>query len=376
MENYSGNNLSEIIYSLGEDRNLYFNSIAPPIVQTSNFKFNKVADFTGAIEDEYSTYIYSRGRNPTVDILKEKLAAMDGAEDCLVVNSGSTAIFASVLSQVQSGDHIITVRGVYSWAQKMFDKVLPRFGVTTTYIDGRNIKNFEAAIRPETRLIYLESPTSWVFEEQDLPAVASLAKANNIVTVIDNTYFTPLYQQPLGMGIDIAIQSASKYINGHSDAIAGVICASHSIIQKIFHSEFLNIGAGIQPFNAWLLLRGLRTLPIRLEKIRQTTARLKPFFESHPAVDHLLAPKNGFGLLTIVLKTPSREAIIRFCETVDIPMAVSWGGYESLVLPRCAGIPDEVFDAGDRFHKSVRIYLGLEEPEYLIEKFEKGFALI
>src|SRR3982751_2296281 len=139
--------LSYILNELGEERENYFNAIAPPIVQTSNFAFKKVEDMRSAFADEMSGYLYSRGLNPTVEILRKKLAALDGAEDCLVFNSGAAAIFAGVLANVKSGDHIISVRNPYSWAQKMFDVVLPRFGVTTTYIDGREIKNFEQALQ-------------------------------------------------------------------------------------------------------------------------------------------------------------------------------------------------------------------------------------
>ncbi|HYK56671.1 MAG TPA: PLP-dependent transferase, partial [Flavisolibacter sp.] len=155
--------LSYIINELGEDRENYFNAIAPPIVQTSNFAFKKVADLRQAFEDEMGGYLYSRGLNPTVDILRKKLAALDGAEDCLVFGSGAAAIFAGVLANVKAGDHIVSVRSPYTWAQKMCDVILPRFGVTTTYVDGRDTKNFEAAIKPYTALIYLESPNSWTY---------------------------------------------------------------------------------------------------------------------------------------------------------------------------------------------------------------------
>lgn len=370
-------NLSQLFQSLGEDRQKYFNSVAPPIVQTSNFTFDTVDAFYTALNDEYSTFLYSRGLNPTVDMLRQKLAALDGAEDCLVVNSGSTAIFVSVLSQVRAGDHIVAVKGVYAWAEKLFKEMLPRFGVTTTFIDGGAIANFEEALQVNTRVIYLESPTSWVMEEQDLRAVAALARAKQIVTIIDNTYYTPLYQRPVDLGIDIALQSASKYIGGHSDTIGGVICASASVIRKIYESEFLNIGAGIMPFNAWLLLRGLRTLPVRLEKIRQSTPVVLEFLRQHPAVERILAPRDVMGLFTIILKTTDRSRIVAFCEGLQhMPMAVSWGGYESLVMPKCAAVAADAFDGGNELHRSVRIYLGLEEPQFIIDDLQQGLKLI
>src|SRR5205085_9568204 len=183
---------------------------------------------------EYSTYLYSRGLNPTVDILRKKLAALDNAEDCLVFNSGAAAIFAAILANVKAGDHIVSVNKPYTWAQKMFNEILPRFGVTTSYIDGREIENFERAILPNTTVIHLESPNSWDYAIQDLKAVAELAKAENIITICDNSYCTPLYQKPISLGIDMVLQSATKYIGGHSDVVAGVLSGTRSMMKNIF----------------------------------------------------------------------------------------------------------------------------------------------
>ena len=381
--------ISYIINELAEDRENYFNAIAPPIIQTSNFAFNKVDDMRKAFEDEYSTFLYSRGLNPTVDILRKKLAALDGAEDCLVFNSGAAAIFAAVLANVKSGDHIVSVQKPYTWAQKMFNDILPRFGVTTTYVDGRNIENFERAILPHTSVIYLESPNSWDYALQDLGAVAELARAENIITIIDNSYCTPLYQQPISFGIDIALQSATKYISGHSDTVAGVLSGSAQMVRKIFNSEYMNVGSGIQPFNAWLLLRGLRTLPMRLERIRHTTHEVVQHLKRHPKVEQVIFAmdenfaqfelakkqmKGAGGLLTFVLKADSVMQVETFCENLrHIMMAVSWGGHESLVIPKCAGMARADFDPGNREHRMIRLYAGLEEPNYIIQDLERGF---
>ena len=386
------NDISFIINELGEDRDLYFNAIAPPIIQTSNFAFEKVDDLRIAFEDEASTYLYSRGINPTVDILRKKLAALDGAEDCLVFNSGAAAIFASVLANVKAGDNIVSVDKPYTWAQKMFNEILPRFNVTTTYIDGRNIENFERAILPNTTLIYLESPNSWDFAIQDLKAVAELAKAENIITICDNSYCSPIYQKPIEFGIDMVLQSATKYIGGHSDTVAGVLSGSKEMIGKIFNSEYLNIGSGIQPFNAWLLIRGLRTLQIRLQRINQSTIQLINFLKQHPKVEQVIFPfdesfpqyqlakqqmKGACGLLSFVVKATTINQIENFCESLQhILMAVSWGGHESLVIPKCSSIKHSDFDANNKEHRMLRLYVGLEEPDYIIKDLEQAFEKI
>ena len=382
--------ISYILNELGEDRENYFNAIAPPIIQASNFSFNKVDDLRKAFENEYSTYLYSRGLNPTVDILRKKLAALDGAEDCLVFNSGAAAIFAGVLANVRSGDNIVSVDKPYTWAQKMFNDILPRFNVTTTYIDGTNIENFERAILPHTSLIYLESPNSWSFALQDLKAVAELAKAENIITMCDNSYCSPLYQKPIELGVDLAMQTATKYISGHSDTLGGVLSGNKKMIERIFNSEYMNIGSGISPFNAWLLIRGLRTLPIRLERITHSTKKVFDYLQQHSKVEHVIFPfdesfpqyqlakqqmKGACGLLTFALKADTIDQVENFCESLQhILMAVSWGGHESLIIPLCSSIKKEDFDANNIEHRMIRLYVGLEEPGYIINDLEQAFV--
>jgi cystathionine beta-lyase/cystathionine gamma-synthase len=384
--------ISYVINELAEDREEYFRAISPPIVQTSNFAFKTVDAFRKSFEDEYSTWLYSRGLNPTVDILRKKLAALDGAEDCLVFNSGAAAIFAAVLANVKSGDHIVSVRNPYTWAQRTFEVILPRFNVTHTYVDGTNIENFRSAIQPNTTLIYLESPNSWTFELQDLKAIASVAKEKNIITICDNSYCTPLYQKPIELGIDLVLQSATKYIGGHSDVIAGVLSGKKAMIERIFNSEYMNIGSGIQPFNAWLLIRGLRTLPIRLERVTRSTYTIVDYLKQHSKIEKIYFPfdkdfaqydlavkqmKDACGLISFVLKASTVEHIERFCETLKhFFMAVSWGGHESLIIPKCAGMKREAFDANNPEHRMIRMYVGLEDADYLIKDLESAFAAV
>ncbi|HMU46662.1 MAG TPA: PLP-dependent aspartate aminotransferase family protein [Chitinophagaceae bacterium] len=384
--------LSQIINELGEEREHYFNAVAPPIVQTSNFTFKKVEDLSKAFENEMAGYLYSRGLNPTVDILRKKLAALDGAEDCLVFNNGAAAIFAAIFANIRSGDHIVSVKAPYTWVQRMFDVILPRFNVGVTYIDGTTIENWKAATKSNTTFYYLESPNSWDFALQPIQEIANFARSKGITTLIDNSYCTPLYQKPIEMGIDMAMQTATKYIGGHSDTLGGVLCGTHSMMKKIFDSEYLNIGSGIQPFNAWLLIRGLRTLPARIERITQTTATVVAFMKQHPQVEHIIFPfdesfsqyelakkqmKGACGLFTFILKNPKRETIVRFCESLKhIMMAVSWGGHESLIIPKCAGIKPEEFDIANKEHRYIRMYCGLENADYLISDIKQALGVI
>jgi cystathionine beta-lyase/cystathionine gamma-synthase len=380
--------LSYILNELGEEREHYFNAVSPPIVQTSNFTFKTVDEFRWALANEYDAILYSRGNNPTVDILRKKLAALDGAEDALVFGSGMGAITIPVLALLQQGDHVVSVAKPYSWTIKMFDRMLPKFGITTTYIDGTQIGNFEKAIQPNTRLIYLESPNSFTYELQDLEAVAALAKSKGIYTMIDNSYCGPLIQPAYKMGIDLVAQTATKFIGGHSDVVAGVVTGSKVLIKKIFDAEFLNIGGNISPFNAWLLIRGLRTLELRMKRVCESTKKVVACMEQHPKVEKIIFPfhpsfpqyelakkqmKDAGGLFSIVLKVKTLKEVELFCNALKhFLMAVSWGGHESLVIPSAVGIKPEEFDPTNERHRLVRLYVGLEDPDYLIEDLKQA----
>ncbi len=380
--------LSYILNELGEEREQYFNAIAPPIIQSSNFAFKNVADFRQGLADEYYSTLYSRGNNPTVDILRKKLAALDGAEDALVFGSGIAAISIPILAILNQGDHVVSVAKPYSWTIKLFERLLPKFGITTTFIDGTRLDNFEQALKPNTKLIYLESPNTLTYELQDIEGVAWLAKAKGITTMIDNSYCSPLYQQPYTMGIDLVAQSATKYISGHSDVVAGVVTGSKVLIKKIFDAEFLTIGGNISPMNAWLLIRGLRTIHIRQARICDTTKKIVEYLVSHARIERVIFPfhssfpqyelakkqmKDAGGLFSVVIKAKSVDEIETFCNSLKrFLMAVSWGGHESLVIPSIVGFPKEQFDVSNPNHRIIRFYVGLEEPDYLIEDLKQA----
>ncbi|MCB0644600.1 MAG: aminotransferase class V-fold PLP-dependent enzyme, partial [Phaeodactylibacter sp.] len=193
--------LSDILIHLGEERQNYFNAVSPPVIQSSNFAYNSLDAFRAAMANEQGHHLYTRGNNPTVEILRKKLAALEGTEDALVFGSGSAAIASTVISTVQAGDHIVCVESPYTWTKNLLQQFLQRFGVTHTFVDGTSMEQIESAIQPNTRLLYLESPNSLSFELQDLKACAALAKKHGILTCIDNSYASPIFQQPASLGI-------------------------------------------------------------------------------------------------------------------------------------------------------------------------------
>lgn len=384
--------ISYILNILGEDREEYYGAVAPPIIQSSNFAFPTVASLRGAFERETQAHLYTRGNNPTVEILRKKLAALAGADDALVLGSGAAAMATAVIASVKAGDHIICVRKPYSWTEKLCRIILKRFGVETTFVDGLTTESYTEAVQDNTRLFILESPNTFTFELQDLAALAGFARQRGITTIIDNTYSTPIGQRCIELGIDLEVHSASKYLNGHSDVIAGVIIGSHERIGAIYRSEFMNLGAIISPHDAWLMLRGLRTLPIRMRQIGETTEAVVAFLKGHPAVRSVLyawdtdSPQdelarrqmtwNG-GLFSIHLATDDIGRIERFCEALQFfKMAVSWGGHESLLMPACAFYPVSYDGVRTYPPDLVRLYIGLESAEVLISDLKQALSCI
>lgn len=374
--------ISYILNELGEERDRHYGSVSVPIYQSSNFAFPDVASMRGSLEDEMDVPFYTRGQNPTVATLRKKLAALEGAEECLVFASGSAAIAAAVMNGLNAGDHVVCVQKPYSWTGKLLSKLLKRFGVETSYIDGTVIAHWEAACKPNTKLFMLESPNSMTFELQDIAAVAALAKSRGIRTVLDNSYATPLNQQPIKLGIDIVCHSASKYLSGHSDMVAGVLCTSRAIAEDIFQGEFMTLGGIISPHDAWLMIRGLRTLQIRMDRVAATAAKVVAFLEQHPKIERVIYPyspthpqyelarkqmRQGTGQFSILLKTTDLVAAERFSDRLKrFLLACSWGGHESLQFPICTLYTSMNYSESPLPFNFVRLYVGLEEPEVLI----------
>lgn len=381
--------LSHILNHLGEDRELHYGAGSPPIFQTSNFLYRTVGEMRQALMAEMDTPFYTRGYNPTVAALRKKIAAMEGTEECLMFGSGSGAVAAAVLSAVKAGDHVVCVQKPYSWTYKLLSQWLARFGVETTFIDGRDPENFRSAIRPNTRLFMLESPNSITFELQDLAAVAAIAKAHGILTAIDNSYATPLNQQPAAFGIDMVVHSATKYLNGHSDVVAGALCCSRALAEKIFAGEYMTLGGILSPNDAWLLIRGLRTLDLRLERVAASTPKIVDFLANHPRIEQVYYPfhasfpqyelaqkqmKRPGGQFSILLKASDIAEVERFCDGLQrFLMGPSWGSFESLIFPTCTLYTSANYVTTLPWNL-VRFYIGLEDADALIADLDQALG--
>lgn len=381
--------ISKILNELGEDRAEYQGAVSPPIFQTSNFAFPDVETMRQSVQKELDVPFYTRGNNPTVEILRAKVAALEGMEDALIFASGSAAIAAAVMHVLKSGDHVVCVNKPYSWTDKLLNNLLAQYGVEATMIAGIDPNEWDAARKPNTKLFMLESPNSITFELQDLQAVSNIAKQHGITTILDNSYASPLNQRASDFGIDIVCHSASKYLSGHSDMVAGVLCASRERIEKIFGEEFMTLGGIISPNDAWLMIRGLRTLAIRMERVAKTTPKIVEWLEAHPQVESISYPhspshpqfelakqqqKYPSGQFTLTLKATEIKQVEAFCNALNrFLLACSWGGYESLAFPICALYESENYGNSPLPWNMIRFYIGLEEEAVLKGDLEAGF---
>jgi cystathionine beta-lyase/cystathionine gamma-synthase len=353
-------------------------AVVPPLFQNSLFLFERVQDLVDAMAHDPlgPPHHYSRISNPTLDVVERKIAKLEGTDRAKVFQSGMGALAAATISCVQAGSHVVLVDTVYGPHRKLVTEYLARFGVSHTLVSGLEIDEIREAIRPETSLICLESPSSLVFRLQDIRAVAAIAKERGIATMIDNTYSTPLFQQPAAMGVDLIVHSATKYIGGHSDVVAGVVCGSEERIRRLAVDEGALLGAVAAPFTAWLLLRGLRTLPLRMARHQATANAVAAWLETQPFVDRVLHPglpdfpqralveaqmKGTAGLFSFVPKSEDRQQVLAFVDALQwFGIGVSWGGHESLA------IPIHVHPMSSDPHWVVRLSCGLEAPEDLI----------
>ena len=363
-----------------------FDAVVPPIVQTSLFTFSSYDEMLETYRGEKVRPVYTRGLNPTVRAFEEMLAKLEGGEDALGFASGMAAISSTVLSFVEPGDRIVAVKHVYPDAFRLFGTLMKRMRVEVTYVDGRDEEAVAKAL-PGARMLYLESPTSWVMETHDVGSLAALAKRHGIISVIDNSWASPVFQRPLTLGVDLVLHSASKYLGGHSDVVAGVVAGSKDLIGRIRGEAYPYLGGKLSPFDAWLLVRGLRTLPIRMKAHEASALEIARRLQAleavgkvfHPALANRLPP--GLTGTSGLFSFTFREGIdIRaFADHLRLfKLGVSWGGHESLIVPgevvlQQKAQPNSAHAFGIDA-RSVRLHVGLEGTEALWSDLEAALA--
>ncbi len=375
----------------GQKPDPLYGSLTTPIYQTSTFVFKNVAQGAARFAGEEEGYIYTRLGNPTQTALEEKIASLEGGEAAFAAGSGMGAITAVLMALVSQGDHVVHSSALYGCTFAFLHDLLTRFGVTATGVDTGDLEAVKKALRPNTKVVYIETPANPTMRLTDIQAVADIAHEHGAKVVVDNTFMTPYFQRPLELGADIVVHSATKYINGHGDVVAGLAIGPKNLIDEMRMTTLKDIGGIIGPFESWLLLRGLKTLPVRMDRHNSNAMAVARFLESHPAVEkvyypglesfpqHELAKKqmSGFGgVMSFELKG-GYEAGVRLMNGVKLMhLAVSLGDVDTLIQHPASMthsvVPEEERLAVNITPGLVRLSVGLEDPEDIIADLEQA----
>ncbi len=366
--------------------------VAAPIWQSSTFEFQEPEQVAHAATALRPETFYTRYGNPNFTAVQDAIATLEGAEAALVTGSGMGAIMLVFLGLLRAGDHVIAQKTHYVGTMKALENWLPRYGISVSMVDQTDLSDFEAALRPETRLIFLETPTNPTLGMTDMAGVAALARGRGVTTCMDNTFATPINQRPLEHGIDLVIHSATKYLGGHSDVTAGAVVGSKDLIESLWYALIIH-GMISHPFEAWLLARGLQTLPFRVARQNSNAMAVAEFLESNPRVERVYYPglashpqhelakrqMDGYGGMVVFELAGGFEAARAFTARLKLARrAVSLGGTETLVVHAASMIharltPEQRAEAGIS-ENLVRVSIGLEAPGDIIADFDQALG--
>ncbi len=365
-------------------------SVTTPIYQTSNFAFKNTRDLLDLMNEKREGYIYTRYGNPTTRAVEQKLAELENVEDSVAFSSGMAAISSAIMTAVSSGDHIVSIRDIYGGTFVLLDSVLPRFGVETTFVDTLSFNEMEEAIKDNTKLIYVESPTNPMLKIVDLNRVGKLGRELEVKTVIDNTFSSPYNQQPVKFGFDIIVHSATKYLGGHNDLTAGIVCGEEEFIKEV-RDNLKIFGGVLDPHCAFLLLRGIKTLAVRVEKQNRNGMKVARYLESNPKVNRVYYPglishpqhelamrqMTGFGDVVSFELNCDLEATTRFVDSLKLVfLTPSLGGTETLITQPATTshykVPKEERLKQGITDGFIRLSLGIEDPVDIIADLEQA----
>lgn len=359
-------------------------ALTTPIYETATFVFNSARDVERYQEGTLPAFLYSRYENPTVGAVEEKLAVLDGAEMSLAFSSGMAATSTALMTLLSAGDEVVCASAIYGGTFHLIEHFLSRFGVSRRFVSLDDLRSPASVIGPKTKLVWFESPINPTLRCVDIRAVAAACRKAGVVSGIDNTFASPINQQPIAMGVDLAMQSATKYLNGHSDVTGGVLSGSRALLDPIGKTRRL-LGGVMDPQPAYALGRGLKTLPLRVARHNSNALAVAQFLDTHPAVervyypglpshpDHEIARRQmcGFGgMVCVDLKGGQQAAYAAFDRLNVIQRAASLGGVESLcslpILTSQYGLTDNELAKAGVTRGMMRISVGLEDPEDLI----------
>ena len=375
----------------GEEKHGIGAPVTTPITRSSTFTFSSTAEMKRWAEGRSKAYIYTRYGNPTLTVAEEKVATLEGAEAAVVTASGMAAISSALLAVLKAGDEVIATRQLYGGSYRLQRDILPRLGIRIHYVEN-DLAGIERLVNKNTRVLYTESPTNPTLRLVDLRKAAAFARRHKLVSIVDNTFATPVLQQPLALGFDMTVHSATKYLGGHSDLIAGAVAGSQKLMAAV-RRMVIYLGGSMDPEVGFLLIRGIKTLELRVERQCRNAMAVAKFLEKHPKVarvhypglkshpDHALAKKqmSGFGSMLAFDMRGGIAAARRVCDRVRVfLLAASLGGVESLVvLPIYTShykmSPKELAGAGVS-PGTIRVSVGLEDPRDLIDDLRQALS--
>lgn len=370
-------------------------AVVTPIYQTSTFKFQNAEQGARLFKGEEKGFIYTRLGNPTIEAMEEALAVLEGGAKALGCASGMAAVHTLVAGVLQAGDHIISSESVYGATQTLFANVLPRFGITTTFVDTSDLEAINAAIQPNTKMLYVETPANPTIVISDLDRIGKLAKAHNFIFAVDNTFMSPVLQRPFDFGADYVIHSMTKYLNGHADVVAGVIIVKEEKNYAPVRKMLNHFGGTIDPFNAFLVHRGLKTLKLRVMKAQENAQKIAEYLEQHPKIEEVMYPglkshpqydiaqkqQKGSGAMISFELKGGFDAGVKLMNNIEIfQLAVSLGGVESLIQHPAsmthAGMTKEARLSAKITDGLVRLSIGIEDIDDLLKALDKVLSSI
>ncbi|MCS6192366.1 methionine gamma-lyase [Shewanella baltica] len=370
-----------------------FGALVTPLYQSATFVFESAQQGGERFAGNEPGYIYTRLGNPTTAELERKMAILEGAEAAAATASGMGAVSAALLANLQMGDHLVASNAVYGCTYALMTTQFARFGIEVSLVDFSSVAEIEAAIQSNTKVIFCETPVNPHLQVFDLAAIATIAKRHQLVSIVDNTFMTPLLQRPLDFGIDLVIHSATKYLNGHGDVIAGIVCGSEEQLHKVKYEILKDIGAVISPHDAWLILRGLKTLDVRLQRHCDSAQRVAEFLAEHPSINRVYYPglashpghkfigqqmKRAGGVIAFELAANLEEAMAFVGHLSLFSIAVSLGDAESLIqhpasMTHSPYTPEARAAAGIG-DNLLRISIGLEDCDDIIADLSQALA--
>lgn len=378
----------------GEDRDASVaGPLEAPIVLSSAFGFSSPEEAEGAFRGENDAYIYGRWGNPNVELAERKIAALEEAEACALGASGMAVISGTMLTFLRAGDHIVAPRSIYGESARLFRERLPRFGIGTTFVDDVSREGYESAIKPSTKVLYLETPSNPTLTVTDLRAVVALARERSLVTVLDNTFATPFCQRALPLGVDVVVHSATKFLSGHGDVIAGAACGRTDAMKAVRDTMVKGLGGALSPFSAYLLARGLRTFALRMQRATDNAKAVARFLSEHPAVLRVhhpsLASHPGAAVAAAQMSAP--PAILSFelrrgyeagrdllRKVRLVTHAVSLGDTRTLLVhpasTTASTMPEEDRKRAGITPGLLRLALGIEDAEDLVTDLREALG--